>query len=473
MTDRLPNPEHVSAETKPVRFVSLFAGIGGFDKAFEDAGMTCLAHVELDPKCRAILKRQFPNTRSHDDISTFNPRRAELPADVVCGGSPCQDLSVAGLREGLGGQRSGLFHQMVRVCKRLQPRFVVWENVDGAFSSQGGRDFQSVLRAFTGLTVEIPEDGWGNGGFVRSPFACRWNVAWRVFDSQYFGVPQRRRRVFLVGSLGDERCLEILFEPESVRGDSPPRRESRERVAPTLASRTRGGGGLGTDFDCGGGLIPETQCAVVANDGVCHQAKGGDPTTDNYVAQSFKASHFTRGKDGAPSDIAPPLSADADKGDQDTLVTVPTLTSNGDAHSGYRDDSGLVACFDERQVTSKANRSQCLPHVAGTSHSSPHAIAYALQGGGKTSQNPEGSTIKEECSFTLNRIDVHGVAHGQAVRRLTPKECLRLQAFPDDWCDVPGQSDSATYKQAGNAVTVSVVYFIAQRIVSAFTNNPR
>jgi DNA (cytosine-5)-methyltransferase 1 len=233
---------------------SLFAGVGGFDQGFDRAGMECRWQVEWDKNCQKLLRQKWPTAKHYEDITKV--RAADLErVDVICGGSPCQDLSVAGKRAGMAGGRSGLFHEMVRICKRVRPRFVVWENVDGAFSSNEGRDFAAVLRAFTGIAVEVPSDGWGRAGFIKTPFPeWRWNCAWRVFDAQYFGVPQRRRRVFVVASAGDGRCAEILFEPESLRGDSPPSRGAGERITGTISSRTEGGGGLGTDFEIGGGL---------------------------------------------------------------------------------------------------------------------------------------------------------------------------------------------------------------------------
>lgn len=418
-----------------ITYGSLFAGVGGFDLGFDRAGIDCRWQVEKDPSCQKLLKKEWPKAKQYGDITAIRTGELER-VDVVCGGSPCQGLSVAGLREGLADGRSGLFHQMVRVCKdqrrRGGARIVVWENVDGAFSSNDGRDFALVLCAFTGVAVEVPPDGWGRAGFIKTPFpSWRWNCAWRLFDAQYFGVPQRRRRVFLVASLGTGSCAEILFECESLRGDPPPSRGAREGFAGSLGARSSGGGGLGTDVEIAGGLqassggcdendardgrlipeiagtigasgagtarpsgnenqkdllIPETvgtldtfsgcdrkignQQALsghliareVAHSLCVHQVKRGDPTTDNYVtvldarnqkegdvahslrtgcgdaipiafnhqaggslcpispsldranclqvgqgqAVAFKPSHFTRGKDGPPSDIAPP-----------------------------------------------------------------------------------------------------------------------------------------------------------------------
>ena len=227
---------------------SLFAGVDGFGRAFRNAGFETAFRVEWDEAAASVLAYHYPNDPLFCDVSKFYPNPNEYRISVLDGGSPCQDLSVAGQRAGLDGSRSGLFRQMVRIAKRLKPRFIVWENVPGAFSSNEGRDFAAIIEAFTAIKVEVPAEGWGNAGFVRTPFpTLRWNVAWRVLDTQYCGAPQRRRRIFLVASLGDASCAEVLFEPESLRGGNPPCRSERQDVAPTISARTKGGGGFGSD----------------------------------------------------------------------------------------------------------------------------------------------------------------------------------------------------------------------------------
>ncbi len=237
---------------------------------FDRAGMECRWRVEWDKSAAGVLAHNHPDIPLFSDVIAFaswlRRQRLKLPKDqyeklldelrtiLIAGGSPCQDLSVAGLRAGLAGSRSGLFRIMVRICRILRPRYVIWENVLGALSSNGGKDFAAVIGAFTGCIPTVPDDGWGEGGFARAAEPGRWNVAWRCFDSQHFGVPQRRRRVFLVASLGDGSCAEILFESESVCGDNPPSRKSGQEVAGTLSSRTQGGGGLGTDMELAGGI---------------------------------------------------------------------------------------------------------------------------------------------------------------------------------------------------------------------------
>lgn len=172
---------------EPLPYGSLFAGIGGFDLGFENAGMLCKWQVEIDDWCReTILRPYYPEAKRHGDIKTFPPADwgAEEPrVDVICGGSPCQDLSCAGKRAGLGGERSGLFFEMVRTIRQLRPRYVVWENVRDALSSNGGRDFRTVLGHFSDLGY-TPE--------------------WTVLRASDFGYPQGRARIFVVAYRASE-----------------------------------------------------------------------------------------------------------------------------------------------------------------------------------------------------------------------------------------------------------------------------
>lgn len=188
---------------------SLFAGIGGFDLGFERAGFKTSWAVEIDQKAQAVLRLRFPGAELHDDVTQVGADCLG-PVDVVTFGSPCQDLSVAGKRAGLAGGRSGLFHESVRIIRELRerygkPDFAIWENVPGAFSSNGGRDFAVVVQEMVDLGAR--------------------DVAWRVLDSQGFGVPQRRRRIFLAADFGGERAAKVLAFGEGVPRDQSPVRE--------------------------------------------------------------------------------------------------------------------------------------------------------------------------------------------------------------------------------------------------------
>lgn len=197
---------------------SLFSGVGGFDLVFSRVGAEIAWQCEIDKFARLVLSCHFPRVKCHEDIAKIGAKNLE-PVDLVCGGFPCQDLSVAGRRAGLAGKRSGLWFEFARILSELRPAWVVVENVPGLFSSNGGRDFAVILHGLVKL-------GYG--------------VAWRVLDSQYAGVPQRRRRVFIVGNIGSGRASQVLFESPCVCGNPAPGRETGEEVA---RSGTGGTGG--------------------------------------------------------------------------------------------------------------------------------------------------------------------------------------------------------------------------------------
>lgn len=320
-----------------ITFGSLFSGIGGFDLGFKRAGMWCAWQCEIDAVARGVLTRQFGKPIIED---VRDVRRDNVPVDLVCGGFPCQDLSVAGKRAGLAGERSGLWFEFRRVLDELRPQWVVIENVPGLLSSRQGRDFAVILRGL----VEL-----------------RYGVAWRVLDAQYFGVAQRRRRVFIVGSLGDGRAAQVLFESEGMFGDPPARRKAGQGVAGTL--------------------------------------KGG----------AFEPRYARNGR-GAPDTIAPPLKAE-----------------NGQTGKG---DGAPV-------------------------------VAFANVSDGSSAR----SAVDSAPPLTRRHGDPGSVAGSFGIRRLTPTECERLQGFPDGW--TAGQSDSARYRQLGNAVAVPVIEWIGRRIIEA------
>lgn len=251
-----------------MRLGSLFAGIGGFDLAAERVGMTVEWQSEVDKKASAVLDHHWPEVPNYGDIR--NIRAADgadiserawgsrggnthagrnrpgdshgqertngtTPAvDVLTGGFPCQDYSVAGKRDGLAGDRGALWWEYHRLIDSIRPTWVVGENVPGLLSSRGGADFETIVGSLT---------------------ECGYGVAWAVLDAQYFGVAQRRRRVFIVGHFGGKPRPEVLALGEGLFGHPEPSRETGKDVAPTLASRTRGGGGLGTDSELGGALV--------------------------------------------------------------------------------------------------------------------------------------------------------------------------------------------------------------------------
>lgn len=235
-----------------VKLGSLFSGSGGFELAGAMFGIEPVWSSEIDPFCLRVEAARFPGCRQLGDVTGINGAEIE-PVDIITFGSPCQDLSVAGARAGIhDGERSNLFFEAIRIIKEMRhatsdefPRFAVWENVPGAFSSNGGDDFRSVLRALCSVrdpdadVPRPPEGGWEPAGCV---LGDGYSVAWRVYDAQYWGVPQRRKRIYAVADFATERAGQILFKPEGMRWDSETRRCAQEGIARYVAGRPDGDG---------------------------------------------------------------------------------------------------------------------------------------------------------------------------------------------------------------------------------------
>lgn len=237
---------------------SLFSGSGGFDQAARMTGISSLWQSEIEPFPIRVLKKNFPDAVQLGDISMIDGAKID-PVDVISGGSPCQDMSVAGKREGLDGERSTLFHQQIRIIKEMRrktngekPRFMVWENVPGAFSSNGGEDFRNVLEEVVSIAepdVSIPRPPKKKWAYAGTIMGDGYSVAWRTMDAQYWGVPQRRRRIYLVADFGGTSAPEILFEPKSVSWNPSEGRNQRKDTAGGSADRA---GETGRNFERGG-----------------------------------------------------------------------------------------------------------------------------------------------------------------------------------------------------------------------------
>lgn len=202
-----------------MRFISLFAGVGGFDLGLERAGHTCIGQVDIDKNCLKVLQEHYPNVPKWDDVQTAkewaDAQGFVGTTDLVVGGFPCQDVSVAGRRAGLAGQRSGLFFSALEFAVYVKAQTIILENVPGLLSSNNGRDFGTVI-------FEMANAGYRH-------------IEWRVLDSQFFGVPQRRRRIFIVGSTIDRSRSPILIERESLRRDTQEKQQKGQDSTATVA----------------------------------------------------------------------------------------------------------------------------------------------------------------------------------------------------------------------------------------------
>ncbi len=388
---------------RKLTFGSLFSGIGGLDLGLQQSGMICKWQVEKDEKCLVQLETHWPDIPKYKDVNDV--RKEDLTTvDLICGGFPCQDVSISGRREGLAGERSGLWFEFRRIISELSPEWVVIENVPGLLSSNGGRDMGTIL-----------------GGLAKLGY---W-WAYRVLDAQFFGVPQRRRRVFIVASLTKGCPQEVLFERESSPWDTPPRRKTRAE----LAGNTQSGVGIG------GSELGFARSANPSHSG--DKGDGGINTSfvidDGMKQQSYLA--FGGNNTTGPIDVATSCNT---RGRYDfESETVITNTFNG--YTGGADDNDaqgnhLVIGFDSSRAQYTGD------------------IAAPLRVNGAVSPGVNDGKPDNMC------------ASGPfGVRRLTPIECERLQGFPPHWTS--GQSDSARYRQLGNAVCVPVAHWIGSRIL--------
>lgn len=416
---------------------SLFSGVGGFDLAFERAGARVSWQVEIDESCQRVLAHHWPDVPRFRDVREVTGSVVGS-VDVMVGGFPCQDLSVAGKRAGLAGERSGLFHEFARLIAQVRPRWLCLENVPGLLSSNGGRDMGTVLWVLGKLGY-----GW----------------SYRVLDAQYFDLAQRRQRVFIVGCLGDSsRAAQVLFEPESCGGHSAPSREAGQGVAHAVAS---GSVSAGYRYD------PNGEDYVTAFD---YRASS---TTQQPVRQNGLAGTLGISKSEA---IAYQCQG-TNVGEMGTLRSGNGHLTGGvpfvlPSHSWDSQTQRIVGDGDISPTLSPSS-ADVSPYVA---HSLSAEGADASEDGTgrgtplvavSVNQRREGRlrAVHGSLSAEPSGTQYDGVIDRMAVRRLLPIECARLQGFPDDWLDGLELADSTKYRMLGNAVAVPVVEWIARRML--------
>ncbi len=407
-----------------MRVGSLFSGIGGLDLGLHRAGHEHAFFCEADPWRREVLAARWPGVPVFGDVRTLGEPAWGVAADergasvdfgrwesgtgLLCGGFPCQDLSVAGKRAGLAGNRSGLFFEFARIIESVRPGWILVENVPGLLSSQGGRDFGVVLGTLADL-------GYG--------------VAWRIVDSRFFGVPQRRRRVFIVGAVADgdpraaaERAGQVLAVGSGCARHLAPRGETRPN-APVASLSGLGNGGPDDNDGQQGRLVANTLGTRVRH------AHGDGETM-----------------------IAPTMREHPRPGsNSDGLLIAAPLTKGSAAGEGVNQP--------ERRQEDDVN---LVPTQAQT---------FDWQMGGSWSERgPSRSWIHDKPGRARALVKNKTLAVWEpqtiGVRRLTPTECERLQGFPDDWTQLGGTPDSRRYSALGDAVTVNVAEWIGGRLAA-------
>ena len=357
---------------KRVRYGSVCSGIEAATVAWHPLGWTPVFFAEIKKFPSRVLAARWPGVPNLGDFTKIGSEHA---IDLLVGGTPCQSFSVAGLRGGLADARGNLALEFLRLADRTRPEWLVWENVPGVLSSGGGRDFGSILGGMAEL-------GYG--------------FAYRVLDAQYFGLAQRRKRVFVVARLGDWRGpAAVLLERASLRGDPPPSREAGQEVAPTLRAQSQSSHRADSEH-----FVPEVSYALNAG------AQGRlDSESETFIAHSLRAEGFDASEDG---------------------------TGRG---------TPLVPAIAFQLKASASSNSMNPGHIAPS----------------------------------LGRSNADGTATmtGAAVRRLTPRECERLQGFHDDYTAIPGAADGPRYRALGNSMAVPVMRWIGRRIQRAVNHVER
>lgn len=556
-----------------MKYISIFSGIEAATVAWQPLGWKPIAFSEIDPFPSTVLQHHYPNVPNLGDITKIDWRPYVGTADIVVGGSPCQSFSVAGKREGLAGA-SGLMFEYIRAVRELRPRWFVWENVPGAFTSEQGEAYRQLLSEMDAL-------GYG--------------LAWRVLDAQFFGVAQRRERVFLVGSLGTMRCAEVLFERESMSWDHQSSRQKRQAltdeaqgcvgeadhdsgcltpgetqsrrvyptsgVYPTLSTREKSGQNQESVFiqfgdDVAGTLTARydsSPCVdrganVVVDDRqkvfLCQTAQTGSNgklvkqddvmnTLDRTNSTAVAALDFNPTDARlryAHDDVSQTLTARAGTGgNQVPLVQVQPVAflynqgskarslGLGEISPTLKTDHNPVVAFAQNQcddsreqgdvagalvvrqgakqqtyicradgqtnamagvnlaptLTSHAKKDPPIIYPAEDSTGEDEPVTLQIRGGkpgvGKSAliQHDMSATLSTHNTRTL--ITGDNEERGLTVRRLTPRECERLQGFPDDYTDIPYRNkehapDGARYKALGNSMAVPVMRWIGERI---------
>lgn len=467
-----------------MRYASVCSGVEAASLAWMPLGWEAVWFSEIEPFPCAVLKERFPDVPNLGDMTEIKGEKYHGTVDLLVGGTPCQGFSVAGKQGGLNDSRSALCLAYCGLLETMRPRWFVWENVPGVFSTNQGEDF----RAFLGKIDEIG-----------------YSVAWRVLDAQYVrvdgfprAVPQRRRRVFVVGHLGDWRYpASVLFEPGCLPGDTPPRRVKGQGTARSLTASTGGTSGK------------EQQHTFISGDGRPLNALG--------VNGLVMDAEFWNGEDVSTT-LTEAFADDRmpDKGKLPCVICSASDMANAESGSNqvpdvvcyenHAQDSRIKPCGEcspqinakagtdgcnlplvqkcfpinsmiigknvkvgDRQTTGIGNNGDPLPTISSAHH---HAVAVAENIiGRKENTGANGTGAQVELAYTQNATGVMGVSVNTSVRRLLPVECERLMGFPDNWTQIPwrGKSaedcpDSPRYKACGNSMCVNVMRWVGMRI---------
>ena len=477
---------------------SLFDGSGGFPMGGLIAGITPVWASEIEPFPIRVTTKRLPFMKHYGDISQMDGRKIE-PVDIITFGSPCTDMSIAGRRAGLDGKQSSLFYQAIRIIQEMReathgryPRYIVWENVPGAFSSNKGEDFKAVLEAVIGIKepgAQVPMPEKNLWPYADLYLGEQWSVAYRTLDAQYWGVPQRRRRIYLVADFAGWGAGQVLFESEGLSGYSAEGFRAWQRAAGNSAV---GAGAAGICLNDQGGSCMDVTENVAAT--LRAENHGHPPCVMDAAGFCTEHSADSRGI-GFEQERAPTLRAGvvpaaialeshpidsrikiADDGTIQTLTSrmgtggmnVPLVLKIRSGCEGggkgpliQEDRSATLSCNNDQTLFEPVPFGICSDQSKAMLSDNPHAGIYKAQtsrtldtGGGNPGCNQGGIAVvarEKTYAMTMNSYvqveeektpallsrdykDPTAVNSGYTVRRLTPTECARLQGFPDWWC---------------------------------------
>lgn len=520
--------ESAKGGAEVIRYGSVCSGVEAASLAWQPLGWEPAFFAEVEPFPCAVLQQRFGATKplrplDPDDATDEKDRKMReawlkqinrLPdggtipnlgdftkirkedyhgdIDLLVGGTPCQDVSTAGKRAGFGGARSSLALDFVRLAYELGCQWFVWENVPGAFTSNDGRDFATLLSLFVGREIGVPEQGFNSAGFVCPTRRDRFGMAWRVLDSQFtrtprfpFAIPQRRRRVFLVGCLGSwERAATVLLEPERMCWNTPTRRKTR----PSSSGHPQGGTESASAIRMRAGCEGGGKGALVGDD-LSHTLQTGNDQT--IVELAISNSHSDGGNvcdtiganyfKGIGNRIGNerPFICTVDKHMCRTFDIAPTIEKEG-AHElavGFieNDAGGEQYRFGDYlpslrvKATAAVATSECIPLDLRNATRDPEK---------KDDVNRQGCGVGVDGDpmTTITAASVPGVWWMATVRKLTPVECERLMGFPDNhtrisWNGKPEEQcpDAPRYKACGNSMCVNCMEWIGLRIDSVLS----
>ncbi len=411
-----------------MKFLSVCSGIEAASVAWNPLGWDAEAFSEIEPFPCQVLKHHYPNVPNLGDMTKFKEWNLG-PVDLFCGGTPCQSFSVAGLRKGLDDPRGNLMLTYLAIADKFRPRWLVWENVPGVLSSNGGRDFGAFL------------GGLGQLGY---------GFAYRVLDAQYYGVAQRRKRVFVVGYLGDWRpAAAVLFERDSLCGNPAPSRKKGQETSQclTTGSSQRYDAESETMIPVG---VPDVMATLLSS--TAGISRTGNAVTEHETYIPMAQPTIVHGtQDPCVSDIA--FAQGRNNGGENVLVqpialaenTIGRKPENGGNGDGFTDGGPMYTL-----------------NATGV-----HGVAQPV--GFDAYNNDVTGDITKTIDTGSDYHHVPNLWHGMAVRRLTPTECERLQGFPDHYTDIKPKGkptpDGPRYKALGNSWAVPVVNWIGKRIM--------